>query len=57
MDQVVFEPFVSTKQSGTGLGLAISYGIVLAHGGSLRIVEPRHAKGACFEVALPVEAK
>jgi len=57
MDQDVFEPFVSTKQSGTGLGLAISYGIVQAHGGSLRIVEPRHAKGACLEVTLPLEAR
>jgi two-component system, NtrC family, sensor kinase len=57
MDQVIFEPFISTKESGTGLGLAISYGIVQAHGGSLRIAEPRHGKGACFEVTLPMGVK
>ena len=54
MDQDIFEPFVSTKQSGTGLGLAISYGIVQAHGGRLSVVESRHGSGACFEVSIPV---
>jgi two-component system, NtrC family, sensor kinase len=53
MDQVIFEPFISTKQSGTGLGLAISFGIIQAHGGTLRIAEPHHGNGACFEVSLP----
>ncbi|HEX7972928.1 MAG TPA: response regulator [Anaerolineales bacterium] len=48
----IFEPFISTKENGTGLGLAVSYGIVLAHGGSLSLMEGR-GKGACFRITLP----
>lgn len=48
----IFEPFNSTKENGTGLGLAVSYGIVLAHGGSLSLLEGR-GKGACFRITLP----
>ena len=50
----VFEPFVSTKPHGTGLGLAVSYGIIEKHQGRLIIADPKHGKGACFEITLPV---
>jgi signal transduction histidine kinase len=51
----IFEPFVSTKQHGTGLGLAVSYGIMERHQGTLKITPPRHGRGACFEIVLPLE--
>ena len=50
----IFEPFISTKENGTGLGLAVSYGIVVAHGGTLRL-ENGSGKGACFRITLPEE--
>ena len=51
----VFEPFYTTKEEGegTGLGLSVSYGIVAAHGGSLRLARTS-AQGTWFEVRLPV---
>jgi two-component system NtrC family sensor kinase len=52
-ETVIYEPFVSSKKEGTGLGLAISYGITEAHGGKLKVSEPRHGLGASFVVALP----
>ncbi len=50
----LFMPFVTTKQpgEGTGLGLSVSFGIVSAHGGSLRH-EANAAGGATFIVELP----
>ena len=39
---------------GTGLGLAIVREIVLAHGGTVRVVEPADgAPGTCFRIELP----
>jgi two-component system NtrC family sensor kinase len=52
-ETVIFEPFVSTKKEGTGLGLAISYGITEAHGGKLKVRDPKYGLGACFAVILP----
>jgi len=53
---LIFEPFVSTKEGGTGLGLAVSYGIISAHGGSLELLAD-HGPGACFRISIPVKGK
>ncbi len=47
----IFDPFFTTANS-TGLGLSISYGIVEAHGGSLR-AENSPGGGARFLLRLP----
>ena len=56
-DQIdrVFDPFFTTKESGrgTGLGLSISYGIVTAHGGTLR-VQSELGRGSMFTISMPV---
>jgi signal transduction histidine kinase/FixJ family two-component response regulator len=50
---LIFEPFVSTKEQGTGLGLSVSYGIMQAHGGTLELING-HSTGACFRIFLPL---
>jgi signal transduction histidine kinase/DNA-binding response OmpR family regulator len=51
--ELIFEPFMSTKENGTGLGLPVSYGIIEAHGGRLKMI-PNGEQGACFLFALPI---
>lgn len=47
-----FEPFFTMRRDGTGLGLAVCYGLVTAHGGTIR-AEPRAGGGSRFVVELP----
>jgi signal transduction histidine kinase len=48
----LFTPFTSTKQTGTGLGLSLSRRIIEEHGGSLS-ASNRPQGGACMTVSLP----
>jgi signal transduction histidine kinase len=49
----VFEPFFTTKEAGTGLGLAITHGIVVQHGGEVKVTS-RPKEGTLFTITLPV---
>ncbi len=54
LEEKVFEPFFSTRQSGTGLGLSVSYELVVdVHKGDIRFVEPVHGSGARLQMTLP----
>ncbi|MCP4572257.1 MAG: PAS domain-containing protein [bacterium] len=51
----IFDPYFTTQVNGkgTGLGLAVVHGIVLAHGGGLRVVSTPEV-GSVFAVYLPL---
>ena len=48
----IFDPFFSTKEAGRGMGLAAVRGIILTHGGEIR-VRTAVGSGSCFEILLP----
>jgi signal transduction histidine kinase len=54
----IFTPFFTTKAVGvgTGLGLSICQKIITAHGGSIRVQNPRRLQGACFHIEIPAVA-
>ncbi len=52
MEELVFEPFVSTKAEGMGMGLMFCRSVVEAHGGHLRVSANR-PRGTIFRVVLP----
>jgi PAS domain S-box-containing protein len=49
---LIFEPFVTTKEHGMGLGLSVCRTIVAAHAGRLWATN-NASRGACFCVSLP----
>lgn len=51
-EEVLFEPFISTKASGLGVGLAICRTIVEAHGGTMWC-EAAQGRGAAFHFTVP----
>jgi len=52
--QLLFEPFLTTKSRGTGIGLAIVHKIVVdAHRGRLEVQSER-GRGTVFRILLPV---
>ena len=53
MQDRLFQPFATNKETGLGLGLVITRRIVEAHGGSVS-VEDTQSGGAVFRVSLPV---
>ena len=55
LNDLIFEPFFSTKPDieGTGLGLSVSYGIITALGGTLTF-ESSKGEGTTFTIQLPL---
>jgi len=52
----LFQAFQSTtRKGGTGLGLAIAHELILAHGGTLRLLDT--TPGATFEIVIPDRLK
>jgi PAS domain S-box-containing protein len=49
----LFVPFFTTKPGGSGVGLALASQIIEAHGGSLRLGNRQHSRGATAIVRLP----
>ena len=56
ISNIIFDPFVTTKQAegGTGLGLSVTYSLVKAHGGEITF-ESKEGKGTVFTVSFPTE--
>jgi PAS domain S-box-containing protein len=53
VQDMIFDPFVTTKATGTGIGLAVSKRIVERHGGTVNAGKSRLG-GARFTVELPI---
>jgi nitrogen-specific signal transduction histidine kinase len=49
---VIFDPYVTTKDTGTGLGLAIVKKVIVEHGGTIN-VSANQKGGARFRILLP----
>ena len=52
LQDYIFEPFISGKQSGSGLGLAMVASVVADHGGAISV--DTSPAGSCFTLNLPI---
>ena len=50
--ELIFQPFFTTKRHGTGLGLCIAAQIMASHGGRL-MLESTSDRGSCFAMWIP----
>jgi signal transduction histidine kinase len=53
VQQRMFEPFFSTKESGSGIGLYVTQRIIESHHGTIEVVS-EVGKGTTFYVRIPV---
>jgi signal transduction histidine kinase len=50
----IFKSFFTTKKDvGTGLGLYICHKIITEHNGTIKLIDNKKNKGACFKITLP----
>lgn len=50
--ELIFDPFYTTKESGTGLGLPTAYKVVIGHNGKLSL-KSEVGEGTLFTIELP----
>lgn len=54
----IFDPYFTTKKGiGTGLGLSIAHKNVVAHGGTIQLIETEIGIGSAFVIKLPIGGK
>lgn len=56
IEEEIFNPFFTTKESGTGLGLSIAFNIINEHGGWLD-VESGEDRGTSFIITIPIKER
>lgn len=53
LQEQIFNPFISNKDTGTGLGLSIIQRIIEDHGGEIQLISSNE-KGTKFKISLPL---
>ncbi|QWH27864.1 PAS domain-containing sensor histidine kinase [Bacillus mycoides] len=55
IQEYIFDPFFSTKDSGTGLGLSVTKKIIQNHNGTLKVTSNQN--GTTFTISIPILPK
>lgn len=55
IQEYIFDPFFSTKDSGTGLGLSVTKKIIQNHNGTLKMSSNQN--GTTFTISIPILPK